>query len=674
LLIYFTVTALLAITPPGGREARAEDPAGAAGAPRSTTAGQPVVSAIDLVKSAAGTQITISGDTELSYEYFVIEGRSLAIDVPGARSTVAAADRQVADEFVSRIQVAATTGEAPGVRVLLSLKKPDGFSVRGEHGRIVVQFAAREERSSLRPAALNRVSEVVAARVANVFRVAVKTDEKPSYRVLESGDSRRVTIAIDGATLGAGLPPANDYSALDGPVTRVATSTDPREPNVVLVAIDVRQALPFRAFADGYGVNIDFSISVSERMEPMAFPSPARSPAAAASRLRTPEPPGAEHSGVAAPYTGGKITLDFIDADIADIFRLIADVSGMNIIATDDVKSKRSVTMTQVPWDQALDLILKTNIPPLARVDEGRGVIRITTRQRIQDEETQLSKQKIERLAMVVREQEMSRKSAEASQALVESQRAKQQETLKRQTPLEEYVFNVSYGDTKKIGERLLAYSATKTGDCGFCIFEVDERASRIKVRDLSENIDSMIDVFTALDEPTPAVMVEARIVEVQSDFSESLGIQWGANFAADAEHGNATKFAFPNSIGIGGTQPENFLVNLPASGPVGGVGLTLGHVANTFSLDIRLSAMEKLGKTKILSNPKVLVIQNEEAKINVGSQLPIPRTDTEGNRTNEWKDVGILLQVRPQVTNDGSVFMKIQIEKSARGETVKTT
>jgi type IV pilus assembly protein PilQ len=191
-----------------------------------------------------------------------------------------------------------------------------------------------------------------------------------------------------------------------------------------------------------------------------------------------------------------------------------------------------------------------------------------------------------------------------------------------------------------------------------------------------------MTAVFEALEAPTPAVMVEARIVEVQSDFSRSLGIQWGATFAADAAHGNATPFAFPNSIAVGGAvtqgsdgiNPGTYLVNLPAANPVAGAGVSLGHIANTVSLDFKLTALEKLGKTKILSNPKVLVIQNEDAKINVGSQLPVPKTDAEGNRTVEWKDVGILLQVKPHVTSDGRVFMKVQIEKSARGETVRTT
>ena len=183
--------------------------------------------------------------------------------------------------------------------------------------------------------------------------------------------------------------------------------------------------------------------------------------------------------------------------------------------------------------------------------------------------------------------------------------------------------------------------------------------------------------MIKAWDSPTPAVLVEARIVEMASGYEQQLGVQWNANFFADSKHGNATPFAFPNSVAIGGTQvsgAQNYMVNLPAAAPTAGIGFSFGHIANTLTLDLRLSAMEKMGRTKILSNPKVLVVQNQKALINVGSQLPIPKTDADGNRTVEWKDVGIRLEVVPQVTNDKKIFMAIAIEKSSQGDNVLTT
>ena len=353
----------------------------------------------------------------------------------------------------------------------------------------------------------------------------------------------------------------------------------------------------------------------------------------------------------------------------------------MNIVATDDVKGKRSVKMTEVPWDQALDLILKTNIPQLVQIVESDTIIRVTTQQRVLDEQAADEKRRLEQLQRALAEQKQGLEKAEFSRRIEAESQKQMLEKIKSERQRSkgwlERTFAVSYGDTKEVAARLEKfYSGCRDG----CVFESGERSKTIFVRDFVDNIEQMSAVFAALESPTAAVMVEARIVEVQSDYSEAIGIQWGAKYTADAAHGNATDYAFPNSIDISGTQGsagENYLVNLPVASAVGGIGITLGHIADTFSLDVKLSALEKLGKTKILSNPKVLVIQNEAAEISVGSQLPVIKvikSDIENTQSVEWKDVGIVLKVTPNVTSDGRVFMKVKIEKSARGVDVNTT
>jgi type IV pilus assembly protein PilQ len=519
----------------------------------------PVVTAIGVASDKGATSVTISGDGPLQYEYFVIEGKSLVIDLPGATSTVWPAEQRVDDPFVDRVRVAEQSGEKPGVRVVLDLKQLAPYRVSTRPAGLQVEFSGRP------------------TPVAQAGREGLPGGERASFF--------------------------------------------PAEPS------------------------------------------------------RVPDQPSGKR------HAGARITLDFLDADITDIFRLIAEVSSMNIVATDDVKGKRSVKMTQVPWDQALELILKTNIPPLVQIPEGDNVLRITTQQRVLDDETAAEKRRLEQMQRAAAEQRQALEQAETMRRIEAETQAQALARVKterqRSKGWRERTFTISYGDTQEIGERLKNFAS---GCADGCIFEVGGQSRTIFVRDFVDNVEQMTAVYQALEAPTPAVMVEARIVEVQHDYAEALGIQWGANFVADPAHGNATPFAFPNSISVGsavreaGASPGTFLVNLPAANAVSGVGITLGHIANTFSLDMRLSALERLGKTKILSNPKVLVIQNEEANINIGSQLPVPKTDAEGNRTIEWKDVGILLQVKPNVTSDGRVFMKIKIEKSAAGETVRTT
>jgi type IV pilus assembly protein PilQ len=361
-----------------------------------------------------------------------------------------------------------------------------------------------------------------------------------------------------------------------------------------------------------------------------------------------------EDSSSVPIYSGSRLSLDFMGADVNDILRLIADVSGLNFVAGPEVKGKVTIRLSDVPWDQALDIILKTNVPSLAQIQEGGNIVRITTMDKIQEE------------------QEANRRAAEQTRKNLDAQ--------KKLEPLVTRSFSISYASIEDIERVVREFTSERVDQDG--LLTIDERTGTIIVRDLKENVDEIASTIAALDTPTPAVVVEARIVEMTSNDARDLGIQWGLNFAADPAHGNALGVAFPNSVGIGGGVgvqtadggSTTGMVNLPASGATSGIGISFGHIANTFSLDLRLTAMESMGKTKILSTPRVLVVQNERAIINIGSELPIPSTDAEGNRTVEWKAVGIRLEVKPQVTNDDRIFMEILVDKSSQGPTVPTT
>ncbi len=670
-----------------GRRATAAEPVPAESSPAAPAYAYPVITAIGVVKGKSGTLVTISGNTDLKYDYFVIDGRSLVIDVPGATSSVWPAEQQVNDDFVSRVRVAQQSGDRPGVRVVFDLKRPDAFTVRGDTGQIAVWFAAGKAAAAPpeipaaaaseaqppaqtapatptvapppAPAALTRVTDVTATRLPNAFRVAVKTDAKPVYRVLESGDPQRVAIAIDAAALGPDSQKATDYSDLGTPITRISVWSEQHEPPVAMIAIDLRQPLPFRVFTDAYGLNVDFNSDVRRAAEPVSpAPSlltPTPEPVESATRGSSPR----DSERLTKAFTGKKITLDFLDADITDIFRLIAEVSGMNIVASEDIKNKRSVKMTEIPWDQALDLILKTNNPQLVQVPETGNVVRITTLNSVLVEEAAAEKRRLEQIKNQRNMDEDMKKSIEAQQNL---------------EPLVLKSYAISYGkagDIKNFLEKSLISERGKN------LIQYDDRTNLLVVQDIAARIPEIDRVVQALDTPTPAVLVEARIVEVSSGYEQQLGVQWNMAGVADAAHGNATDFAFPNSMSVGGTQSTDtgsYLVNLPAASATSGIGFTFGHIANTLSLDMRLSAMEQLGQTKILSNPKVLVIQNQKAEINVGSQLPVTKTSSEGDRTVEWKNVGIVLEVKPQVTKDNRVFLEILVEKSSQGENVDTT
>jgi type IV pilus assembly protein PilQ len=182
--------------------------------------------------------------------------------------------------------------------------------------------------------------------------------------------------------------------------------------------------------------------------------------------------------------------------------------------------------------------------------------------------------------------------------------------------------------------------------------------------------------LIARLDTPTPQVVIEARIVEVSSTFSRDLGVQWGGKFKADTAHGNATDRAFPNSIGVAGaTGTKDFAVNFPAAvaagGPGGAIALSLGHINDVLSLDLRLSALEASGQGRVVSSPRVSTLDNRTAEISQGVSIPFTSATQEKVETKSI-DYLLKLNVTPHVTADRAIIMKIDVHKDAPSTTFK--
>jgi type IV pilus assembly protein PilQ len=668
------------------------------------------VTAIGVQSGPRDTVVTISADAAPRYEYALVGEQSLLIDLADAVSALAPSDRRLPDPAVSRIRVASPDQQKRTLRVALDLAAGATFTVRAEAHAIIVRAALPEAKTAAAPAgdltaaaaappamdpgpppaptpapekavapppaaaaapqaAANRVLEVVPASLPNRFRVEVRTSGSPGYTVEDAGDPLQIALVLTEAQLAPEARKVLDLGQLGAAVTRIATFDDPAAPDTVRVRIGLRAASPFHVSRTTTGVVVDV-------MPPGALPgappaAPAGTPAAAAD-ARPPEIAAAPERS----FGGARISLDFKDADVNDILRLIASVSGLNFVAGPEVRGNVTVNLADVPWDLALDLVLRTNQPPLAQVRESANVIRITTPERLSEEERH-------------------RRTAEDDR-----QKAADQQRLREMShePLETRIYHLKYVKAEVVQELVdKSKMLTKDGSV-YAEKPTDDKSTgyTLSVTDIRSKLDEIEHtVIHPMDIATPAVVVEARIVEVSSDYGQQLGVQWNANFIADAAHGNATPYAFPNSVAINGTQaasagvPGTYMVNLPAAASTAGIGLTLGHVANTLSLDMKLSAMEKLGKTKILSNPKILVVQNKKAKIAVGKQLPVVNTNVQAAtsttanaaQTNvvssavEWKDVGLTLEVTPNIiVSDRSIFMEVHITKNSQGENVQTT
>jgi type IV pilus assembly protein PilQ len=354
-------------------------------------------------------------------------------------------------------------------------------------------------------------------------------------------------------------------------------------------------------------------------------------------------------------YSGKRMEIDLKDADVHNVLRFLADVGQVNIVTADNVSGSVTLKMRNVPWDQALDVVLQSK--GLGMVRNG-NIIRVAP------------------LAQLEKEREMA------------IARRRQELQL---APLETRLIPVSYADALELQLRAREVLS------GRGTIAVDERTNVLIARDVSGTLDQVEELVRSLDTQTPQVLVEARIIEASSRYLHDVGIQWGGDASFSPATGNGTGLAFPSSVGLAGgasgpgtptaglspfqstVQNPNFAVDMPATvgtGAGGAIGLTLGALDGNFNLNLRLSAAETSGLVRILSSPRILTLDNHEARISQGTLIPFSQVSAQGVQTT-FQEAKLQLLVKPHVTADGSVSMHVKINRdepdfnqtSARGD-----
>ncbi|MDY6904014.1 MAG: type IV pilus secretin PilQ [Thermodesulfobacteriota bacterium] len=336
-------------------------------------------------------------------------------------------------------------------------------------------------------------------------------------------------------------------------------------------------------------------------------------------------PPEAMMPGKKPKYTGEPIALDFYKTDIRNVIRILKDVSGKNFAIDKDVEGSVTLSFVNpVPWDQVLDLILEMN--DLGMVEDD-GIIRIAT-------------------------QETLRRQKEAAQAaLVAQQQLKQKE--EELAPLQTEYFAISYSEA---GSDILPHLEPLLTARGHV--KVDSRTNQVIMTDVAERIEKATEIISKIDKVTPQVMIKARIVETTTNFAREFGTEWG----------------WSNSPGTyrddwGGTLSYDVAMNNLAS-TVNTLGINFARLVGTpFSLDARLSLMESSGEVKIISTPKIMTLDNKEAAISQGQEIPYTTVD-DGEADTKFKDANLELKVTPHVTPDNRISMKINIVEKELGET----
>jgi type IV pilus assembly protein PilQ len=324
-------------------------------------------------------------------------------------------------------------------------------------------------------------------------------------------------------------------------------------------------------------------------------------------------------------FSGDPYDFSFKNADISNILKFIAKISGLNMVIDPDVTGRFTCELVQVPWDQALELILKVN--GLDMIQEG-NILRIG---------------RVEKLA----------NEAKTRQAL--------REAREQEGNLEFSTRTLSYAKVKDV-QPILKKQMSPRGE-----MVIDERTNTLIISEVPERIKVIDGLIDTLDAANPQVQIEARIVEASASSLDSFGIQWGYNAIANSTYGNQTNLVFPNSITSSGVMdatanPNAYVVNVPTADSVVFPKISLGNIAGTFNLDVALSALTRKGKGRLISSPRATTQNNMPAEITQGERIPI-QTNQNNTITTQYINAALEMKVTPQITAKGSVIMTIDIK-----------
>ncbi|HSE58012.1 MAG TPA: type IV pilus secretin PilQ [Nitrospiraceae bacterium] len=333
-------------------------------------------------------------------------------------------------------------------------------------------------------------------------------------------------------------------------------------------------------------------------------------------------------------FVGRRISLDFQAAEISNVLRLIAEVSGFNIVVGEGVKSKVTMKLANVPWDQALDMLLRMN--GLGMMKQGNIVW-------------------VDTLMNLSKQQEEEAKAKEA--------KSKAEEIVTR-------IFYLRNIPAQEVVTSLRQYLSPR-GQMQF-----NNASNAVIVRDIESRIGMFRQLVDGIDLQLPQVEIEARVVQANTNYTRSLGIQWGFQNVNTLGSANGVANFRAGTTGSFGQPVSDFLVNLPATvaglQPIPAVGFQFGKTDGAL-LDLRLSAGEALGLTKVIASPKITTLDNREAKISQGESIPFQTVSLQGTQTT-FVDANLELQVTPQITSRDPnevtkrIMLKVRATRNAVG------
>ncbi|MBQ4674230.1 type IV pilus secretin PilQ [Aeromonas dhakensis] len=342
-------------------------------------------------------------------------------------------------------------------------------------------------------------------------------------------------------------------------------------------------------------------------------------------------------------YQGKPISLNFQDIPVRTVLQLIADFNNLNLVTTDSVSGNITLRLDGVPWEQALDIILKV-----------RG----------------LDKRLDNNILLVAPAEEIAAR---------EKQQLESRNQVADLAPLYTEYLQINYAKASEVAA-LLSSESTKLLSAKGAV-SVDERTNVLVVKDTADVISNIKRMLDILDIPVKQVVIEARMVTIDDGFDEALGVRWGVT--KNDGHGNSTSGSIEGNDGSGNnnggstiTRPgvdDRLNVNLPVTNAAGTLAFQVARLANGTLLDLELSALEKESKAEIIASPRVTTANQKPALIEQGTEIPYVESSSSGATSVTFKKAVLSLKVTPQITPDNRVILDLTVTQDTKGETVPT-
>jgi len=554
--------------------------------------------------------VTLAGDGTIVYNAFKLENPTrVVLDLSGVHNKLAKNAITTGDPAVTRIRVSQFTPDV--TRVVLDLAQKNDYHVATDGASLRVTFGGAAAAAVAEPAPVAVAQSAPAPVIVEPAHTEpVKVAEAPKAEAPKAETAKAAAVPVKSVDPTEQVPvvAAEKMPTWKMPATKVVISAPAGQSPPP--AKKSKKATPAPAPSSE---NV-FSDPNAQAAPVLGTNAPPEGTSGHLSASTTITPQGRQLSSGEKVYTGEPIDLNLKDADIRDVIRTFANLTGLNMAVDPGVAGSVTVDFSGVPWDQALDIILRQN--NLTYVLEG-NVMRIGTLARLTDEQR-------------------------ARSALLEQE--------KFNVPLTTVSRKLSYARANDVAALLREIASPKAK------LIIDARTNQLIISEVPSYLATMQNLIDSVDIPTRQVLIEARIVETSKTFLQQYGFTWGFGGKLDPSLGTGTGLVFPNRIDFTGG-PFDF-------GPGNPVLTThMANILGTFTLDLALNAAEAEGLTKVISAPRVMTQDNVGASIQSGFQIPL-QTRINFTTLISYVDATLSLTVTPQITESGTVIMDIQVQK----------